>query len=42
LAGAHFVPLACGHCYYPGGRSNIYIYILSIIMYIYIRCSLFL
>ena len=24
LAGAHFVPLACAHCYCPGGRSNIY------------------
>ena len=31
LAGAHFVPLACAHCYCPGGRSKIYvIYILSL------------
>ena len=23
LAGAHFVPLACAHCYCPGGRSKV-------------------
>ena len=23
LAGAHFVPLACGHCYCPDGRPKL-------------------
>ena len=32
LAGAHFVPLACAHCYCPGGRSNIYPYFTFILL----------
>ena len=38
LAGAHFVPLACAHCYCPRGRSKLYyiiFYLYCIYAYIY-------
>ena len=39
LAGAHFVPLACGHSYYPGGEP---FYVMCIYIYIYQYLSIYL
>ena len=41
LAGAHFVPLACAHCYCPGGRSKLYYIILYNIFFVIFNYVIF-